>query len=147
MKKIECSLAELLNMLVTAQKAIQGSKGKKAALIATSSGTKKKGNKKKKVKTSVVKPMGGIAKNKGKAIVRVEEGKGKYFNCQGEGHWKRNYLKFIESLKIKGKGNQGEGETFSNLYASKCSKSSYNAWILDTDDSSHIFFIFIRSSK
>ena len=74
MNKTECTLAELLNILVTAQKAIQGNnKGKEVALIATSSGTKKKGNKKKgnkkkKGKTSVVKPTGGIAKKKGKLL-------------------------------------------------------------------------------
>ena len=50
MNKIECTLAELLNMLVMAQKAIQGSKGKEVALIAYSSKTKKKGNKKKKAR-------------------------------------------------------------------------------------------------
>ena len=97
---------ELLNILVTAQKAIQGSKGKDVALIISSSKTKKKGNKKKKGKTSVVKPKGGLAKNKGKAIVREEQGKIKCFHCQGEGHWMSNYTKFLESLKIKRKGNQ-----------------------------------------
>ena len=54
------------------QKAIQYNKGKEVALIATSSRTKKKGNKKKKGKTSVVKPTGGIAKNKGKAYMRED---------------------------------------------------------------------------
>ena len=87
MNKIECTLAELLNILVTAQKAIQGNnKGKEVALIATSSGTKKKGNNKKKGKTRVVMPTSGIAKNKDKAIIREEQGKGKYFHCQAEGH-------------------------------------------------------------
>ena len=87
MNNIKCTLAELLNILVTAQKALQGSnKGKEVALIATSSGTKKKGNKKKKGKTKVIKPTGRIAKNKGKAIIREEQGKGKYFYCQGKGH-------------------------------------------------------------
>ena len=75
--------------------------------------------------------MGRIAKNKGKAIIREEQGKRKYFYCQGEGHWKKNYPKFLESLKIKGKGKLGEGKTFSNLFTSKCSKSSSNAWVLD----------------
>ena len=55
MNKIECTLAELLNILMTAQKALEGSnKGKEVVLIATSSGTNKKGNKKKKGKTRVV---------------------------------------------------------------------------------------------
>ena len=64
--KIECTLVELLNILMSAQKAIQGIKEKEMALVASSSGTKKKGNKKKKKKgkTSVVKPTGGVAKTK-----------------------------------------------------------------------------------
>ena len=41
MNKIECTLVELLNILVTAQKTIQGSKRKEVAFIASSSGTKK----------------------------------------------------------------------------------------------------------
>ena len=87
MNKSECTLAELLCMLTTAQKAIQGIKEKEVALVASSSGTKKKGNKKKKKgKTSVVKPTGGVAKNKGKAIVREDQSKGKCFHCDGEGH-------------------------------------------------------------
>ena len=51
MNKIEFTLAELFNILVTAQKALEGNKkGKEVALIATSSWTKKKKNKKKKAR-------------------------------------------------------------------------------------------------
>ena len=62
--------------------------------------------------------------------------KGKYFYCQGKGHWKKNYPKFLES--IKGKDKIEEGDTFSNLFISKCSKSSSKSWVLDTGASSHI---------
>ena len=44
--------------------------------------------------------------------------------------------KFLESIKWKDK--IGEGKTFSNLSIFKYSKSSSNAWVLDTGDSSHI---------
>ena len=58
MKKIEYTLAELLNMLVTTQKAFYNAKGKEVALIASSSGTKKnKGNKSKKAKERVPKSL------------------------------------------------------------------------------------------
>ena len=89
-------------------------------------------------KTSVVKSMGGVANNKGKAIVREEKGKGKCFHYHGEGHWKKNCPKFLKSQQTKGKGKKGEGGTFSELYASKCSKSSSRASVLDTNASSHI---------
>ena len=99
MNKIEFTLAELLNILVTAQKAIQNEKGKEIGLIAYSSGTKKKkGNKSKKAKEKIPKALGGVSKNKGKKNVE-NKGKGKYFYCQGEGHWKRNCPKFLESIK------------------------------------------------
>ena len=77
MNIIECTLAELLNMLVTAQKAIQGSKGKETALIASFSRTKKKA--KSKGKTSVVKPKGGIAKKKGQGPRERGQGQRKVF--------------------------------------------------------------------
>ena len=72
MNKIKCTLAELLNILTTAQKAIQGIKEMEVALVASSSGTMKKGNKKRKGKTSVIKPKGSVAKNKNKATVRED---------------------------------------------------------------------------
>ena len=37
----------------------------------------------------------------------------------------------------KGKDKQGEGGTFSELFASKCSDSSSKAWVLDTSAGSH----------
>ena len=65
--------------------------------------------------------------------------KGKCFHCQSEENWKRNCPEFLKSLKTKGKDKDGESETFSNLLASKYSKSSSNAWVLDTDASSDIY--------
>ena len=73
-------------MLVTTQKAIQGSKGKEVTLIGSSSGIKKKNNKKKKVQTSVVKITGGIAKNKRKAKVKDDKSKGKCFYYESKGY-------------------------------------------------------------
>ena len=109
MNKIECTLAELLNMLVTAQKAIQGSKGKETALVASSSGTRKKANKGK-GKTNVVKPKGGIAKKKGKAPVKEDKGKGKKGgNKPDERKDKQQQAKAAgnkKSMQAKGRGNQ-----------------------------------------
>ena len=82
--------------------------------------------------------MGGIAKNKDKAMVREDQSKGKCFHCNSEGHWKRNGPKFLESSKTKEKDKYGEGGTFSELFASKCSDSSSIAQVLDTNADSHI---------
>ena len=68
---------------------------------------------------------------------RNPSNKGKCFYCQGEGHWKRNCPKFLESYKTKEKVKQRVGGTFSKLFASKCSESSSKAWVLDTCSSSH----------
>ncbi len=65
MTKQEYTLAGLLNMLVIAQKNMPGNKGKKAALIASSSArkfNKKNGNKKR--KPQVPGPSKKIAKQK-----------------------------------------------------------------------------------
>ena len=119
MNKIECTLAELLNMLVMTQKAIHNEKGKEVALISYSSGTKKKkGNKSNKAKERIPKALGGVSKNKGKKKVE-NKGKGKCFYCKREGYWKRNCPKFLEL--INGKEKTEEGETFSNLIIFKCS--------------------------
>ena len=92
---------------------------------------RKRATKARKLRKEVLKALGGVSKNK------VEnKGKEKYFYYQGEGHWKRNCSKFLESIKEKDKIE--EGETFSNLSIFKCSKSSSNEWVLDTSASSHI---------
>ena len=72
-----------LNILVTAQKAIKIVKGRRLYLLLLLVGLRRKIIRtKNKGKTSVVKPTGGIAKNKIKAYVREEHDKGKCFHCQ-----------------------------------------------------------------
>ncbi len=65
--KQECTLAGLLNLLVTAQKNMPNNKGKEVVLVASSStgkSKKKKGNKKK--KPFVPGPYGRVVKNQSK---------------------------------------------------------------------------------
>ncbi|XP_050212130.1 uncharacterized protein LOC126662250 [Mercurialis annua] len=98
MNRIECTLAELSSMLITAQK--NNVKGKEVSLVVASSSKTKK----KKTKKNVLKAQKAIAKRK-----RTSENKGKCFFCEGEGHWKRNCPKYKE-FKGKNKKNENPGE-------------------------------------
>ncbi|XP_059637075.1 uncharacterized protein LOC132278863 [Cornus florida] len=103
MNKLEYTLAELLNELVTFE-GINKSKG--ASINYTQSAgpstsrPKRRGKKKKKdgAKTVVV-PNKVIQKDKGKKKVRVE-GEGNCFHCGQPGHWKPN----CPILRTQGKG-------------------------------------------
>ena len=127
MNRIECTLAELSSMLITAQK--NNVKGKEVSLVVASSSKTKK----KKTKKNVLKAQKAIAKRK-----RTSENKGKCFFCEGEGHWKRNCPKYKE-FKGKNKKNEnpGEGMSISCSFNSN-NDSSSKAWVLDTGASSHI---------
>jgi len=86
MNKIECTPAELMNMLITAQDNI-----KRGTVMAVSSSSKTRKGKGKKKATQATKV---INKKKGKTVA-----KGKCFHCGKDGHWKRNCKDYLSSLK------------------------------------------------
>ena len=59
--------------------------------------TKKKGGKAAKTETKVRKP---VFKKNGK-LPKLKDAKRKCFHCREQGHWKRNYPKYLEELKVK----------------------------------------------
>ncbi|KAL9451423.1 hypothetical protein AB3S75_013062 [Citrus x aurantiifolia] len=97
MNKMECSLAELLKMLNTAETCIKKPKD----VIAIEGPSTKKGKKKK----FQPKAKGGIKKGK----ANKPNDKGKCFHCGKDGHWKRNCKSYLNSLKVKPKENPSEG--------------------------------------
>ena len=61
--------------------------------------------------------------------------KEKYFHCQNDGHWKRNYPPNLESLKTKKDDKPSEHML---IVESNLTISSTSSWILDSDSSTHI---------
>ena len=88
MNKIASTIPELINILKTAEEAVEEQSSK--SVMVVSSSTSYKSYKKKKVKQGVA--ATGAAGKK-------TTSEGKCFHCGGTGHWKRNCKAFLESLK------------------------------------------------
>ena len=65
----------------------------------------------------------------------MAEAKRKCFYCHAEGHWRRNYPKYLKSLKIKKGDKPFEGIL---VIESNLMISSTSSWVLDSDLSAHI---------
>ncbi|KAM1830224.1 hypothetical protein ACFX14_022955 [Malus domestica] len=103
MNKMDSTLSELLNMLVTAEKTMKKENVVGTAAVAynkpSSSKAKPQGKGKGKEKKSPTpKPQGGVRKKKAK------EPKGTCHHCGKEGHWKRNCRLYLATLKDKPQG-------------------------------------------
>ncbi|XP_073102195.1 uncharacterized protein [Elaeis guineensis] len=102
MHKMQCTLAELMNMLVTAELSLKGSKGSVLTVERTSFKRKSFGKKKKSAKKQKVDGKKKKIEPKKKAAEKK-----KYFHCQSDGHWKRNYPQYLATLKNKKDGPSG----------------------------------------
>ena len=80
MHKMQCTLAELMNMLVTTELSMKGSKGSILIMEWTSSKRKSFEKKKKSAKKQKV-----DSKKKTEPKKKAAD-KGKYFHCQSDGH-------------------------------------------------------------
>ncbi|KAM1048805.1 hypothetical protein ACFX2C_027980 [Malus domestica] len=103
MNKMDITLSELLNMLVTAEKTMKKENIVGTAAVAYNKPSsskakpqgKGKGNEK---KSPTPKPHGEVRKKKAK------EPKGTCHHCGNEGHWKRNCRLYLATLKDKPQG-------------------------------------------
>ncbi|XP_052209257.1 uncharacterized protein LOC127812770 [Diospyros lotus] len=115
MNKIECTPAELMNMLITAQGNM-----KTGTMMAVSSSSKTRKGKGKKNATQATKV---IEKKKGKIVA-----KGKYFHCGKDGHWKRNCKDYLSSLKNEATGDNDHSDD-PTIYQEAISDIDSNKWL------------------
>ena len=99
MHKMQCTLAELMNILVMVELSMKGSKGSVLTVEWTSSKRKSFGKKKKSAKKQKVDGKKKKIEPKKKAAEKE-----KYFHCQSDGHWKRNCPQYLATLKNKKDG-------------------------------------------
>ena len=131
MNKLDCTIFELINMLVTMESILKSSRGTVLTVKRTSS-SKRKSTRRKKVKSA--KKLKKERKPK-KDSPKTAEVRGKCFHCHAESHWRRNYPKYLESLKIK-KGDKPSESML--VIESNLMVSSTSSWVLDSGSSAHI---------
>ena len=129
--KLDCTIPKLVNILVTTERTLKSLRGTVLAVERTSSERKfswKKKNKFAKKQKKESKPKNDVPKK--------AEAKKKCFHCDAEGHWRRNYPLYLESLKIK-KGDKLSEGMF--VIESNLTISSTSSWVLDSDSNAHIY--------
>ena len=104
MNKLDCNLSKLINMLVTAESTLKSSRGPILAVEQAPSKRKSQGKKKNKP----IKKQKKESKPKKDTRKKVIE-KGKYFHCNSDSYWRRNYSLYLEILKTKKDGTPSEG--------------------------------------
>ena len=134
MNKLDCTIPEQVNLLVTIEKTFKNSRGIVLAMKQTSL-SKRKSNWKKKNKP--MKKQKKDSKPK-KNVLKKAAVKEKYFHCDIVGHWRRNCLLYLESLKTKKDDTPLEDISSMLVIESNLIVSSISSWILDSDSSTHI---------
>ena len=129
----KCNPIELLNELQTYETLIDD-KGGKANVVEANALERKAFSSKKKRKTFVNKQKGKKRFHKKQRKTVEFKPKGRCFHCNQNGHWKRNYKKFLDELKQKKK--QGKLDL---LVMETCLvENDFSNWIVDSGASNHV---------
>ena len=65
--------------------------------------------------------------------------KEKYFHCNNDGHWKRNYPVYLVSLKNKKDGIPSEGMSDLLVIETNLMISFTFNWVIDSNSSAHLY--------
>ena len=97
--------------------------------------TKKNGGRTAKVENKVRKPV--FKKNV--KLLKLKDVKGKCFHCHKQGHWKRNFPKYLEGLKAK--KDQGNVPLhFIHVLELNYVDNSDDSWIIDSGATNHVCY-------
>ena len=135
MSKLDCSLPKLVNMLVTAEGILKSLWGSILAVEQASSFRRKFSWKK---KNNPVKKEKKEKRSKKDAPKKAAD-KEKYFHYNTDSHWKRNYLLYLKSLKIKKDDTPSEGMSRMLVIESNLMIFSTFDWVLYSDSHAHIY--------
>ena len=133
MNKIDTTLPELLNILVTVKGTLKSSRDTVLAMEQSSSKRKSSFKKKKKL----TKKQKNKAKPK-KKIHKNANDKKKYFHCNVEGHWRRNCPVYLTTVKSRKKNEPSEGTSEMLVIETNLMVPSYSSWVLDSGSSTHL---------
>ena len=131
MNKLDCTIFKMVNMLVTTKGTLKSSRGTVLAVEYIFFKRKSIGKK----KTKSTKKQKKENKSRKKASKKAEA-KGKCFHYDTEGHWRRNYPLYLESLKTKKSNKPSEGML---VIESNLMIKSTSSWVLDSGSSVHIY--------
>ena len=134
MNKIDSTLSELLNMLVTTEGILKDSKGT-VLVVERASTSKIKSTWKRKSKPA--KNQKQESKLKKDALKKVAD-KGKCFHCNNDSHWKRNCPIYLESLKKKKGDISSEGMSDLLVIETTLVVFSTSSWVIDFDSNTHL---------
>ena len=134
MNKIQCTKAELLNILITTEGILKSSKGFVLTVEQTSSSKRKSTMKKKKF----MKKQKIENRPKKKVSKRRATDKGKYFHCNTDGYQKMNYPDYLANLKNKKDGTPCEGMSDLLIIETNLMIFSTFSWVLDSGLSAQI---------
>jgi hypothetical protein len=125
MNKLDSALLELLNMFITTEEALK--KEKDQVLLVQSFRMFKKKDKK----------NNGIVSKSNKPTEGIKKDKGMCHRCGNEGHWRRNCMEYLATMKAKKLNEAYTSGMF--IIANYLTNLLCSSWVLNIECGFHIY--------